>query len=294
MNEQSPVTDGIEPVEINDHLIYFYWGRHLEHEHSDMRLGGGAHAVHRGDSAVMIDTMCLPAQASWVRRFLTEHYGIRHFRAVNTHWHLDHISGNPVFSDGGLYAHRRTRELIVENRQSLEDGSPGHPGFPVAVPDVTFEERLDLWLEDLKIELHHFDIHEEGHVAVYLPASGVLVAGDMLEDPVWVLRFDFASPERQLDEYRRMLALGASRYVSTHCHVETVKRGGYDDSFVHHSIRYLERMLAAVDEPDFEAQPVEKFVGDAFERDELHWWPPYAAVHEHNLAKVKQWTAAAR
>ena len=33
----------IEPIRINDNLIYFYWGRHPSHANMDMRLGGGCH-----------------------------------------------------------------------------------------------------------------------------------------------------------------------------------------------------------------------------------------------------------
>lgn len=41
VNPSVPDCDYIEPVLLGPNLIYFYWGRHPEHENIDMRLGGG-------------------------------------------------------------------------------------------------------------------------------------------------------------------------------------------------------------------------------------------------------------
>jgi hypothetical protein len=56
----------IEAVEINDYLLYYYGGRHKDHYELDMRLGGAVYAIHRGHSAVIVDTMDLPGQGAWV------------------------------------------------------------------------------------------------------------------------------------------------------------------------------------------------------------------------------------
>jgi len=40
--------------------------------------------------------------------------------AVNSHWHLDHILGNQLFSDHPVYATRRTIEILLEKRSELE------------------------------------------------------------------------------------------------------------------------------------------------------------------------------
>lgn len=39
---------------------------------------------------------------------------------ANSHWHLDHILGNQLFSDGPIYATQRTAEILLEKRTELE------------------------------------------------------------------------------------------------------------------------------------------------------------------------------
>ena len=70
----------IEVVAINDHLTFFYWGRHPAHNMLDMRLGGGTFAIHRGDAAIVVDTMTLPGQGAWVREHPTHWFGWFHRR----------------------------------------------------------------------------------------------------------------------------------------------------------------------------------------------------------------------
>ena len=278
--------DYIEPVHINDYLIYFYWGRHPDHWHSDMQLGGGAHALYKNGSALLVDTMCLPEQAEWVKHYLQTQCSVEHFSVFNTHWHDDHIAGNQLFADGNIIGHRLTREFMLKYRKQIEAGESGHPGVPVQVPNITFETRLDVWLDDLKVELHHFDIHAPGHVAAFVPQDGVLIAGDMLEDPVWALEFGFASPEKQIAEYERMMAMDLKHIFSTHCDLGKVKAGGYDKSFIRHNANYLRRLLTKVAEPGFEQMPVNDFIDDGLSAGELHWWEPYAEVHEDNCRTI--------
>ena len=274
--------DYIQPVHINDYLIYFYWGRHPDHHYPDMHYGGGAHALHKDGTAILIDTMCLPGQAEWIKNYLQTQCSVERFKVVNTHWHNDHICGNHVVGDGEIIGHTRTRELMLKHWDELEQGSSEGPGFPVRPPNVTFEERLDLWLGDLKVELHHFDIHVEGHVCVFLPEDGILVAGDMLEDPVWVLEFGFATPEKHFAEFERMLAMDIKHIFATHIDLDTVKTGGYDKKFIQHSINYLRRMLEKSEHPEFNNMDAQEFIRDALDAGELHWWEPYAELHASN------------
>ena len=59
-------------------------------------------------------------------------------------------------------------------------------------------------------------IHCEGRLAVYLPDDKILLAADMLEDPIWIFNFDFAtSIQTQLAEFERMSAMGIERIYSS-------------------------------------------------------------------------------
>jgi glyoxylase-like metal-dependent hydrolase (beta-lactamase superfamily II) len=147
---------------------------------------------------------------------------------------------------------------------------------------------LDLWLEDVKVELHEFQIHCAGHLAVYLPAEKILLAADMLEDPIWIFNFDFAPPETQLAEYERMMAMDIDRIYSSHCNLETVKAAGYDKHFIKNNANYLKRMIVDADHSDFGAKMAQIYIDDALAAGELTWWDPYSEIHARNIDTIKK------
>jgi len=283
---------GIEVVPLGNHIKYFYWGRNPDHDIMDMRLGGGAFAIHNGDEAIMIDTMILPGHGDWVRKYMSANHGIRHFTVVTTHWHPDHIAGNHVFRDCRIIGHSETRNFMLEYKDQLEsvEQRKGH-AFPVVPPNVTFDERLDIWLGSLKLELHVFKIHERGHVAVVLPEEKTLLAADMLEDPIWIFRFNFASPEVQLAEFDRMLAMDVDRIYACHSNLEKTKSGGYDKNFIRGNANYLRRMLADAKSANFGDAPAQDYIADALKAGHLAWWDPYAAVHKRNIESIRAFAA---
>ena len=278
----------IEVVDINDHIVYFYWGRHNAHSEMNMRLGGGTYAIYRDESAIVADTMDLPGQGEWVKKYLQDKYAIRNFIMVNTHWHLDHITENHLYKNGSIIGHTDTRKIILVNKDAIEAGTLwGPPAFPAIPPNITFKGRMDLWLEDLKVELHEFAIHCEGHLAVYLPDDKILLAADMLEDPIWIFNFDFATPEIQLAEFERMMAMDIERIYSSHCNLDTVKAGGYDKRFIKNNANYLKRMIADADHYDFGSRAAQVYIEDALGAGELTWWEPYSEIHARNIDTIK-------
>ena len=254
----------------------------------NMRLGGGTYAIYRADSAILADTMDLPGQGEWVKKYLQDKYAINNFIVVNTHWHLDHITENHLYKNGSIIGHADTRKIILANKDAIEAGTLwGPPAFPAIPPNITFKGRMDLWLEDLKLELHEFAIHCEGHLAVYLPDDKTLLAADMLEDPIWIFDLDFATPETQLAEFERMMAMDIERIYSSHCNLDTVKAGGYDKRFIKNNVNYLKRMIADADHSDFGSKTAQVYIEDALGAGELTWWEPYAEIHARNLETIK-------
>lgn len=280
--------DYIEPIRLADNLIFFYWGRHPQHDNLDMQLGGGACVIFSGTEAIVFDSMNLPGQGSWVRHYMESHHGIRKFILVNSHCHEDHIAENHVYADCTLVAHEDTRRLMQQHRERLQQGSPGVPGFPVVLADITFRGRLDLWCGTTKVELHEFRIHEQGHIAVYLPQQKILLAADMLEDPLWIFHFDFAEAAVQIAEFERMAAMDIEHIYPAHGDVETIRRGGYRKDFIQQTVTYLQRMMAAKDDPDFMQRDAQSFIADFLQAGDLHWWEPYAQVHAANCKTLQE------
>ena len=107
----------IRVFQINDHLLCFYDGRPAQASHradtnnwadsSAFDVGVATYAIHRGDAALVYDTYPTTQDAQWVRDYLTK-AGIRHFTVVNSHWHLDHVGGNAVYSDADRNSTHKT------------------------------------------------------------------------------------------------------------------------------------------------------------------------------------------
>ncbi len=102
---------------------------------------------------------------------------------VNTHHHGDHTFGNYRFPGAAIIAHERCREhvLAVGLRvtalvQGVEWGD-----LEVDPPFVTFQERLTLWADDLRLEaIFVGPAHTSNDVVLWVPERKVLFTGDIV------------------------------------------------------------------------------------------------------------------
>ncbi|MEM7014463.1 MAG: hypothetical protein AAF585_23630, partial [Verrucomicrobiota bacterium] len=66
---------------------------------------------------------------------------------------------------------------MLEKKAVFEAGKySDYDAFEVLPPNIVFAGTLDLWLDDLKLELHEFKVHEAGHLGVYLPSEKIFIA----------------------------------------------------------------------------------------------------------------------
>ncbi|MBV8716222.1 MAG: MBL fold metallo-hydrolase [Chloroflexi bacterium] len=104
---------------------------------------------------------------------------------INTHHHGDHTHGNCLLPLATIIGHPRCREEI------LNTPFPPPPGIWSAVdwgdlhvepPFVTFEDRLSVWVDALRVELHVVPTpaHTTNDVVVWIPDRSVLFTGDLL------------------------------------------------------------------------------------------------------------------
>ncbi|MGL4313504.1 MAG: MBL fold metallo-hydrolase, partial [Sphingomonas sp.] len=105
---------------------------------------------------------------------------------VNTHYHIDHVGGDVVLRQAGavIIAHRNVRGWVrTENlhlfgervTQSLRDQVAA-----LALPDVTTEAPLTIWLGARKVVVRPERGHTGGDLVVAVPDAKVLFAGDLL------------------------------------------------------------------------------------------------------------------
>ena len=104
---------------------------------------------------------------------------------MNTHHHGDHTNGNCLLPEATIIGHHRCREAIQATGILRPDGlwEPVDWGeLEPAPPFVTFEHRLDLYVDDLLVELHHFGTaaHTTNDVVAWIPEHRVLFTGDLV------------------------------------------------------------------------------------------------------------------
>jgi cyclase len=102
---------------------------------------------------------------------------------INTHWHDDHSEGNKVFGpDALIVAHANARAMLLhDNKINVVRTILDQPAFPPgALPVVTFEDRIELYFGDERLELVHVSpAHTAGDVAVILRGRNVVHTGDV-------------------------------------------------------------------------------------------------------------------
>ena len=139
---------------------------------------------------------------------------------VNTHHHGDHTNGNCLLPEATVIGHRRCREGVLATRiGGLEAvfGEVEWGELEPSPPFVTFDDRLDVHVDDLLVELHHVGTpaHTTGDVVAWVPERSVLYAGDLVFNggTPFVLMGSVAGALVALDRVR---ALGAQTIVPGH------------------------------------------------------------------------------
>jgi len=249
-------------------------------------LGIASFAILDGTDALVYDTHLSNAHAREVRTALEER-GATRIRVLLSHWHLDHVAGNEVFTDCEIIAHAWTAETLAEKRAAIEDGSlEGPPAInPLVLPTTTFDEELELRVGDRRLEVRHLQIHSRDAAVVLLDDGDTVLAGDTLEDTATYVS-EPAETERHLADLDRMRSWGASRFLPCHGDPARIAAGGYEPTLVDATSRYTERLLAARDDAGLAALDLREFVRPELDAGWITYLPAYEAVHRENLAAV--------
>ncbi len=109
---------------------------------------------------------------------------------VNTHYHLDHVSGDQVFKDAGavIVAHRNVRAWIRPENLLQVSNAPD-PAFKarmaqriaqLPLPDLVTDSPVTVWLGTRRIDIRPAEGHTGGDLVVSVPDAKVLFCGDLL------------------------------------------------------------------------------------------------------------------
>jgi cyclase len=101
---------------------------------------------------------------------------------VLTHYHFDHIGGADALANGGpIIATARTRGRMT---QSSHIGGRNDPPAPAAaLPTVTFEKEMSLWMDGEEIRLIAQPAHTDGDAVLWFTRSNVVHLGDAMWNP---------------------------------------------------------------------------------------------------------------
>ncbi|MCP3990032.1 MAG: MBL fold metallo-hydrolase [Actinomycetia bacterium] len=104
---------------------------------------------------------------------------------VNTHHHGDHTHGNYLTHPATIIAHENCREVMVGSGIQHYDGifEPADWGdLELAPPTVTFTDQVNVWVGDLKVELHYIGgaAHTTNDVVAWVPERRTLFSGDLV------------------------------------------------------------------------------------------------------------------
>ncbi len=137
------------------------------------------------DGVVAIDTCFTEKRSRWFYGAVRKAAGDKVIRTlVNTHHHGDHTHGNYVFLPAAtIIGHEKCREEVIATQLGTKGMFPGVDWgeIVVAPPVVTFEERLNVYVDDLPVELIFVGpAHTTNDIVAWIPERKVLFSGDIV------------------------------------------------------------------------------------------------------------------
>ena len=183
-----------EPMPVDELLALFGWSYDVEVRTEELEKGfyvlfglGGNVLVSSGADGVLIVDDQFPELIPKLKKAMRK-MGDREIDfAVNTHWHFDHAAGNKVLGPGGTWlvshvnSRRMNRRDNVINLVSAATVQEAYP--PEALPDITFDERMQFHLNGERVDLLHFGpAHTTGDTAVIFRGRNAVHMGDVFNN----------------------------------------------------------------------------------------------------------------
>lgn len=147
-------------------------------------------AVIGSEGVLVVDPLIAPVFARDVAAAIRRRTSTPVRRVALTHHHTDHTWGAAVFAADGaaVIAHRACRErmaddhpALLESRRRQSELAELFADATLALPDITYDEALVLYLGDVEVELWHSGWgHTPGDTFLFLPEQRVAICGDLV------------------------------------------------------------------------------------------------------------------
>jgi len=136
------------------------------------------------DGVTVIDTCFTERRSRMFYDAIRRQTGLPLRTLVNTHHHGDHTHGNHVFLPAAtIVGHELCRQEVIATGHGAAALFPGVDWgeIRIAPPFVTFGDRLNLYVDDLKVELVYVGpAHTTNDIVAWVPERKVLFAGDVI------------------------------------------------------------------------------------------------------------------
>jgi glyoxylase-like metal-dependent hydrolase (beta-lactamase superfamily II) len=153
----------------------------------DLNIG----AVVCADGVLIIDTRATPSQARRLHDDLREITRLPVRWVANTHHHWDHTFGNAEFSGASVWGHERCAHALVHHGETMRERVKARApqlahefdAVDIVPPQHTFATEVTVTFGGRTIEMRHLGRgHTDNDIVIVLPDTGVVFAGDLVEE----------------------------------------------------------------------------------------------------------------
>jgi cyclase len=150
------------------------------------RSGSNAGFLIGPNAVAVVDTFESPAAAQKMLEAIQQQTKLPIRYVINTHYHLDHVAGNQVFSSTGAIVLAQQNVRAWERTENLKFFLPNITAQQrsfvetLALPDVTYTHDTTIYLGDHRsLLLRVMPGHTGSDTVVYDPEANVVFCGDL-------------------------------------------------------------------------------------------------------------------
>jgi glyoxylase-like metal-dependent hydrolase (beta-lactamase superfamily II) len=152
------------------------------------RAGGNTGFIIGDDGVLVVDTFISQPPARDLLAEIRKVTALPIKYVVNTHYHLDHVAGNAIFTAAGatVIAQRNERAWVrTENLKFYQqNGATPTPEQRATVgalvePQITYDNRMGVNLGSREVHIAYFPGHTGGDSVVFVPDANIVFTGDL-------------------------------------------------------------------------------------------------------------------
>lgn len=144
-----------------------------------------------------------------IREFVEKHITTP-YMVINSHGHPDHIGGNHWFDT--IWAAKAEWDIIRHFEEKPQS---------YGLKEIKTGDKISLG--DLDIEIVTLAGHTRGSIGIYVPKEGILIAGDALNEGLWLFNYGALLMKDLYETLQKTIQLNFTSYLCGHSNREYKK-----------------------------------------------------------------------